>query len=194
MIRLNRYLYIAILLCFFLPFCEGCNFLSIPAEEKAAMEKVKRDSIKVFGNINADSLKYTETEISQSDTSSIISPPKEESFLKNAISNLLLPNGDYSGFFLVIIGVKSLQGWLSLVPGYIILIMLVFMTNKAEINYKRVFIYSSVFLFFMIVFLAFNFNELMYGFWTCLALAFINMLIAGFIHQRSQSGPHIQNN
>jgi membrane-bound ClpP family serine protease len=192
MIRLNRYFYIIILLCFFLPFCEGCNFLSIPAEEKAAMEKSQKDCLEALSNITVDSLMHIESSNSKSDSASIIPVTKESGFLQNVISYLMLPNGDYSGIYLVVIGFFSLKGWLSVVPGFIVLIILIYLTNKTVVNYKRVFIYSLAFLLLMLVFLAFNFNDLMYGFWICLMLGFINTTIAGFM--RSKSKYAVRNN
>jgi hypothetical protein len=158
------------------------------------MEKSKTDSIELSTDFSQDTLNQREAGISLADSTNLIFSDQERSPIKNAISNLFFPNGDYSGILLVLIGVRTIQGWLSLVPGYIVLVILIFMTNKKMINYKRVLIYSLLFLLFMIVFLALNFNELKYGFWICLCLGFINTMIAGFILKRSENKHPVPNN
>ncbi|MCW3072606.1 MAG: hypothetical protein JWO44_2496 [Bacteroidetes bacterium] len=173
MVRLNRYLYIVILLCFFLPFAEGCKWNLNSPQEQAAIEKAR-----------ADSLGYMDP---QQPVEEINSEPIQPFFLKKTASSLLLPGGDYSGIFLVLIGWKSLQGLTSLVPAFILLLVLVVVTNKKKLkNPRRIFIYSLTLTFFMLMFWIYNRNDLMYGYWLSLSFICINTVIAG-INQKKET-------
>jgi disulfide bond formation protein DsbB len=163
MIQLNRNIYLAILLCFFLPFAKGCDFDLGLAEEKLASEQSITDSIST----------------NDLDSSVINTPEIKNSFFKQALSDLLMPGGDYSGFYLVLVGTLSIKGWLSLVPAFLILVSLIYMSFKKKTAELRPVIYLNLaFTIFLILFLAFYFKDLMYGFWITLVLSFVNLIIS----------------
>jgi hypothetical protein len=180
MLNLNRYLYIIILLCFFLPFTEGCNFLDINAEEKALQENAHRENLIPNDTGDPESINVNAEKISQESGTVNVGGS-----LKKILSAIFLPRGDFSGFYLVIIGTTSPEGWLSLVPAFIILIILIFMTGKKDVSdFKRVFYFSLALNVFLILFLALYFKELMYGFWLALFLSLFNTVTAGMIMRK----------
>lgn len=202
MIRINKWLSIVILLCFFLPFAEGCHSLfgDFSAEEKAALEKARQDSILAVDLARHDSTFIPDTTAAESDASvssavdnnnesakkTIDSTKEEDHRFRQFMGDLLLPEGNYSGILLVVIGWRDIAGLTSLIPAFIILIILIFMSGKkAAERTKRIFILSAAQFFFMLMFLVYTFDELMYGYWITLFLSLINTVIA-YMNYRSR--------
>jgi hypothetical protein len=183
MIRLNRYLYLLILLCFFMPFAEGCHMFDASPEEKALMEKAAQDSIDA-GLQNPDSLHESISQNPEPGIFTMDSTASEISRTEKIISAVLMPGGDYSGIFLAMIGWRSIEGLTSLFPAFIILIVLIFLSQRKKDDHsKSLFIWSVVFVVFMTMLLLYSSNDLMYGYWITLSLAIINAIIAFFNYQ-----------
>jgi|GEM_PF-5559445 len=183
MIRINRYLYVVILLCFFLPFAEGCKWNLTSPEEKAELEKKRADSAALVASLPPDSLAY-EAPVETVDEVNAQEP--ESSTFNKAASALLLPGGDYSGMLLVMTGWKTISGLTSIVPAFILLLALIAMTfRKAAPRPKRVFIMSALLSFFLAVMMAYSFTDLMYGYWLTLIITVTNTIIA-YINYRNQ--------
>jgi hypothetical protein len=169
MIRLNRNIYLAMLLCFFLPFAKGCEFDLGLAEEKLASERDIAVTLPINDNDTISTITNEETQPS---------PEIKNNFFKQIISDLLMPGGDYSGFYLVLVGTLSIKGWLSLVPAFLILITLIFLSFKKKAAELRSALYLNfAFTIFLILFLAFYFKDVMYGFWITLVLSFLNLVV-----------------
>jgi hypothetical protein len=185
MIRLNRYLYLVILLCFFLPFAEGCKWELNSPEEKAVIEKARADSIAAFSAAVDSSVQQVSDHSRKSGPFTASSATSPQNSANKILSAVFLPGGDYSGIFLVMIGWRSITGLTSLVPAFVLLIILIATSRKGKERSRRIFTCSLLMSVFLLIFLAYSFNDVMYGYWITLVITIGNTRLA-YLNDRNR--------
>ncbi len=205
-IPLLRLTHVAAIFCFCLPFLPiNCN-CGPSAEEKAAMEMARRDSISAVElaqaseiqkpeKLNQETLYNSDTSINEANiqdslsvNNDILSSNSEsESVFKKIYVAILLPDGNLSGLFLVMIEIDNLinfrEGFLfPFLSISIFLIVYSFIQSffKSKKVFKRIFTSSIFQIICLLVFLfiGIDMSEILYGYWVTLGMCFVNAYIS----------------
>lgn len=193
----------AMLFCFCLPFLKGCDGCGVSAEELAAQAKYLQDSILAYDAVNSfeksDSIAL-KIDTAITSTPIICEPPEfpiieNKSYLDKFLSAILQPNGDYSGYGLIVLGIalNAITIHLTLLLFIILVLLSIIISFRKKNTYKWIFILSIIETICLCMFYIFCFGtDILYGFWLTLSVCLTNVILLSFILKKNKNGTPIK--